>query len=91
LPSSKLWNSIAYGNGRYVATCLNSSVFATSTDGINWTSNTALWGLWSGITYGNGVFTVVGNGTTALTSSDGLSWTQRTISNNNWSSITFRN
>ena len=35
--TSREWQSVCYGNGKYVAVVYNSNYFAYSTDGINWT------------------------------------------------------
>ncbi|PRW79267.1 hypothetical protein C7A10_32625, partial [Pseudomonas fluorescens] len=71
-----------------------SGTASTSPDGITWTGralpvNTN----WQSVTYGNGVFVAVANGSTiAATSPDGITWTQRTLpASASWQSVTFGN
>ena len=40
LPASANWHDIAYGNGTFAAVAFNSSIAATSADGITWTQRT---------------------------------------------------
>lgn len=63
------WESIAYGNGRWVAVgdCSDGikDCVVYSTDGINWSVGTPIGGgndLWSSVTYGNGRFVAVACG-----------------------------
>jgi len=75
---SDVFNSIAYGNGLYVAVG-NSGVIWTSTDTINWTPHTShTTNILYGIAYGNNTFTAAGQSGIILTSPDGTSWTART-------------
>jgi hypothetical protein len=79
LTGNDYWNSLTYGNGKYVAVS-NASVnsFATSTDGLNWTVQPFGCGRWFGLTYANNEFIAVGlNG--AATSADGQSWTSLSL------------
>jgi hypothetical protein len=46
--------------------------------GTTWTARTMQDKSLKGVTYGNGLFVVVGDGGAILTSPDGVSWTQRT-------------
>src|SRR5258708_28368085 len=57
LPSSQNWSSVTYGNGVFVAVAYNSTVAATSPDGIT-PADRALPRShdWYSVTYGNGVF-----------------------------------
>lgn len=94
LPNSTNWNSVAYGNGLFVAVSYNSSDAATSPDGITWTKRTLpTSAFWSSVTYGNGLFVAVAyNSSIAATSPDGINWTQRTLSRAaTWFSITYGN
>ena len=90
LPNQRLWNSIAYGNGKYVAVAESSQFMAVSSDGINWSEYYTLYGQWKSITYGNSknIFVAITDGPIAGTSTDGISWTQRSISNRSWYDIT---
>jgi len=82
-------NSIAYGNGKFVAG-LNNGRMATSTDGTNWTivenSTFGEYGVISKIIYGNNTFVAVGldMGNSGLaskvvTSENGTTWTAANI------------
>lgn len=93
-PGADFLDSVAYGNGRYVAADRSGGILS-SPDGISWTRHDAP-GSWWGITYGNGTYVAVGknssdNAATA-TSTDGISWDvvdQGNIATN--SSISFGN
>ena len=103
------WSSIAYGNGKFVAVGYVSDYSAvpqimTSTDGVNWTtqsvpmnppSNIQTTQGWGPITYANGLFVVLrsGNDKSVMTSSDGVNWTLRTTPNYSrmWNGITYGN
>lgn len=68
--------SVAYGNGRFVATAHG---LVTSTDGVNWTRVPDSPGA-RAIAYGNAGFVAVGgddDGAAVWTSADGLSWARR--------------
>ena len=104
------WNSIAYGNGVFVAIGVktsspssNSKIATTSSDyGLTWTApyiitanlNYSIY--WKSITFGNGVFVIVGRGgspcTQAYSTDNGASWT--TASSpiaGDWESVAFGN
>lgn len=76
VPNSK----VVYGNGTYVAFNYSNTNIYMSSDGSSWIirtsgiSNSAF----SGITYGNGAFVVVGDNGTIITSGDGVFWSART-------------
>ena len=95
LPSSSNWNSIAYGNNRFVAVSNTSGTIAAySLDGITWTASTLpATAQWTKVTYGQGVFLAVSTTTAAATSPDGVTWTARTTSTaaSGFSSVTFGN
>jgi len=95
------WNSIAYGNGTFVAIADNfmygGNAVATSTDGIVWT-NRILPSLayWQSVTYGDGRFVVIAGGyygsNKVATSTDGITWTVGTMSETkSWYSVTYGN
>ena len=75
LPSSSSWNSVAYGNGVFVAVADDTNA-AYSVDGINWTPSPG--GAPSdgvSVTYGNGVFVAISGGTNTVYSTNGIDWT----------------
>ena len=98
------WDSVAYGNGIFVAVGAAAGYgFAgvmTSPDGITWTSRVAAisGATWGGVTFGNGIFVAVssccGIGNGVMTSSDGITWTSRNSvasQSDNWNDVTFGN
>jgi len=92
------WNSVAYGNGLFVAVSSSGTGnrVMTSPDGINWTLQTsAADNNWYGVTYGNGLFVAVaqsGTGDHVMTSPDGINWTIRTPpADNQWNSVVYGN
>jgi hypothetical protein len=97
--SNQSWQSVAYGNGRFVA--IATAVSGTddvmySVDGVTWTllSTGFAFTSWRAITYGNGLFVVVGSGALdtdrVMTSPNGISWTLRTASAlNTWRSVAY--
>ena len=96
------WQSIAYGNGVFVAVAGSTGAGSatdyvmTSPDGITWTSRTpAVVNQWRSVTYGNGLFVAVagsGTGNRVMTSPDGSTWTIRTSpADNEWRSVTYGN
>ena len=86
------YESICYGDGKFVAAPFNSNVAVYSTDGINWTQTTLpVVGTWYSIAYGNNKFVAVSNNGKIVYSADGITWTQvNTLSINNiWRSIIY--
>ncbi|MBK9502653.1 MAG: hypothetical protein IPO06_25375 [Leptospiraceae bacterium] len=61
--------------------------------GSTWTARTLPSSqVWRSVTYANGVFVAVGNGTAVATSPDGITWTDRTMpSSALWWSVTYGN
>ena len=102
LPLSGYWNSLAYGNGVFVAVGnTNGQNAATSTDGMTWTSR-AMPSLndanlpWQAITFGNGKFVALpGNSndtnTISAVSTDGVTWTTGTLPSASWKSVAYFN
>ena len=93
------WESVAYGNGIFVAVGATNGVM-TSPDGITWTSRVAAVAsaVWEGVTFANGIFVAVGFKSSApnaiMTSSDGINWTARnsvSIPSDDWNDVTFGN
>ena len=96
MPSVAYWQSVAYGNGKFVAIAYASNIVAYSSDGINWTRSTlssvAVNLNWRSVTYGDGKFVAIAYGSIAVAySSDGINWTRsNTLSiNQYWQSITY--
>ena len=60
------FESVTYGNGKYVAVAYNSNAAAYSTDGITWTAVTMPFSAyWQSVTYGNGKYVAVSNNNVA--------------------------
>lgn len=103
--SASGWASITYGDGTFVAiasykvpegggTGLPTNVAATSTDGINWTQKTLpATVFWDAITYGNGKFVAVSNGSniSAVSTDGGETWTQGTLPGSYGWKVTYGN
>ena len=85
--------SVAYGNGLFVAVGSSAGHVATSPDGITWTTRTpSLAANWQSVAYGNGLFVAVSYGGNVMTSPDGITWITRTASETNqWVSIVYAN
>ena len=89
------FNSVAYGAGRYLAIAAQSSsswVPYSSTDGLTWSSSTAVNATTriSGVCYGGGLFVAVGYfGSYIATSPDGINWTQRASPGIYFQSVTY--
>ena len=97
------WESIAYGNGKFVAVGSNGNA-AYSTDGINWTpinmyfSDEITENIWmESVAFGNGKFVAVGRANyddtpDAAYSTDGINWTQTYLQTDViWYSIAYGN
>ena len=89
------WNQIpealqgvAFGNGMFVAVSQYQEV-TTSSDGITWSSPSALNGQWDSVVYGDGKFVAVAGDGKVATSTDGATWTTPILLPGAWSSITF--
>ena len=76
MPSSASWESVTYGNGKFVAVANDSNAAAYSEDGINWTASTMPSSeFWHFVNYGNGRFVaVVYDSGKAAFSYDGITW-----------------
>lgn len=70
------WSSLTFGLGLYVSV---SNIIATSPDGTIWTQRTAPDVNYTGITFGNGIFVAVGDGTIVY-STTGSIWISLEIS-----------
>lgn len=94
MPSYAWWNSITYGNGKFVAVVYESNKAAYSNDGITWTATTLPSNeMWNSVTYGNGKFVAIADDSvTAAYSEDGITWTATTMTNSErWSSVAYGN
>ena len=92
MPSTQRWESVCYGNGKYVAVAGVSNIMAYSTDGINWTeANMPTNQSWTSVCYGNGKFVAVGNFGTAY-STNGINWIEGTMPSSGsggWTSVCY--
>jgi hypothetical protein len=83
LPDGADWNSVTYGNGKFVAVAKSDSTVtqtAYSTDGQSWSSGSFVGGAES-VVFGNGRFVAIEGTTsnTAFYSLDGINWTATTL------------
>jgi len=94
ISSSYAWNSVAYGNGVFVAVAIDYGI-AYSRDGINWVLNSGsiTTNYWTSVTFGRGLFVAVANAGSnrLMTSPDGINWTVRTVEGYAWTSVTYGN
>ena len=78
MPMNAQWNSIDYGNGKFVATQYGSSSYtaAYSADGANWTSVTLPVRRLNAVAYGDNKFVVISENytNTIAYSTDGIVW-----------------
>ena len=95
LPSTAIWASVTYGNGRFVAVSGEADKAVYSEDGVNWTEiilpSSSTYG-WNSVVYGNGKFMAVRKGTTqsAAYSEDGVNWIATSLPiSTNWTSVTY--
>ena len=96
LPSNTYWNSVAYGNGVFVAVVQSSNMAAYSTNGgVTWTASTLPSSLtWNSVAYGNGTFVAVAQSSNmaAYSTNGGVTWMSGTLpSNTYWQSIAYGN
>ena len=86
------WNSVAYGNGMYVAVAQNGTDrVMTSPDGVTWSPISVGADTWKTITYGNGLFVAVALDGGVMTSPDGVTWTAGTnlSGGSGWNSVAY--
>jgi hypothetical protein len=95
LTSNTLWNSIAYGNGRWVTVSnFDASSNYTTDPTALWTAGGTLGGGagWQSICYGNGVFMAVKTGSTSASySTNGTTWnaTGALPASVNWTGVAY--
>ena len=90
--SKKYWQSVTYGDGKFVAVPYNNSVGVYSIDGVNWsTYNLPSNKKWSSITYGGGKFIAVAeSSSTGAYSFDGVNWHECSLPRHSyWASIAY--
>ena len=98
------WQSLAYGNSRYVAVgrpvAGQADRVMTSPNGITWTATEHSQGPvnLNDVVFANNLFVAVAshnpagdNGVRVMTSADGISWTARTAPNADWQSVAYGN
>ena len=95
LPASRSWQSVTYGDGKYVAVANNSSAGAYSTDGISWTEfSLPAYRKWFSVAYGNDKFVAVAfDSDKGAYSTDGITWTEFSLPANSssWSNVVYGN
>ncbi len=92
LPTSAKWQSICYGNGKFVAIAYYEKYVAYSTDGVTWKqANLPSSRPWISVCYGNGKFVMISGHSSSNTttkylaySSDGITWTESTMPTARW-------
>lgn len=91
-PEANSWQTIAFGNGVFVIASSNgTNRIMTSPDGVTWTPRTSGASVFYDVTYGAGLFVLVGNGV-IRTSPDGVTWTGQTSPQANpWITVTYGN
>lgn len=91
--SSGYWSAVAYGAGLYVALQANTTQFATSIDGQNWTLYTSLpvSANWSQLVWNGTMFVAIANGSAVtLSSTNGTTWTQNAMpSSSSWNQLAY--
>jgi hypothetical protein len=89
IPTTRVWQSMAFGNGVYVTTADATTGYATSPDAITWVNRVfPSSGNWR-VAYGAGVFVAI-QGSTALRSTDGVTWDTYTLpTTKNWLNLTY--
>jgi len=78
LPQGNELVAVAHGNGRYVAVGEEGTV-VVSTNGRDWSVQSADYGHFMDIAFGDGVFVAITQERQAFTSTDGITWTSRRL------------
>lgn len=78
MPAQRNWQSVAFGDGKFVSLAFDSDKAAYSTDGVLWKEmSMPSSAYWKGIVYGNGKFIAVATTSNKTAySSDGINWTE---------------
>ena len=89
------WNSVAFGNGKFVAVGLSDSTLTQtmySIDGVTWSTGSYIGGC-EAVTFGNGRFVAIDgtSSTSAFISLDGINWIAATLpgASASWKTITY--
>ena len=96
-PDGRYYDDVVYGNGLFVAITRGSSqAVMTSPDGISWTLRSTpapVPSLWNSVTYGNGMYVVVGDYGNTMYSSDGVNWALGNIPDafGSWTDVAYGN
>lgn len=87
------WESIAYGNGKFVTLANGGTSFAYSADGAVWYEGSLPFrGSWTAIAYGDNKFVAVAPGDKFAYSEDGVIWTEELFPlSYDWRGIAFGN
>lgn len=92
MPTARVWMSITYGNGKFIAVAKGTDVYAYSSDGITWTEGYLPSSRdWMSVTFGNGLFVAVASNNKYAYSSDGENWTEDSFTGTGWKSIAYGN
>jgi outer membrane protein OmpA-like peptidoglycan-associated protein len=96
--NSNGWNSIAFGNGKFVAVgpSANGDGVMSSTDGKTWIASSGIPNNpWTSVAFGNGTFVAVaptGIGNRIIFSKDGVNWTTSALTDDfNWGWVKYGN
>ena len=93
IPNAQSWQSVCYGNGKYVATAYGTTM-AYSTDGISWNiGNMPSEQQWCSVCYGNGKFVAISYANNKYAySTDGINWTGGSMPRDHyWCSVCYGN
>ena len=81
--TNQTWKSVTYGSDKFVAvqSSGSSNVYATSNDGITWTTSTLpISGMFEAVAYGsNGFITIKNSSNQGVISKDGVTWSTMTM------------
>lgn len=92
MPTARVWMSVTFGNGKFIAVAKGTEHYAYSSDGITWTEGTLPSSRdWMSVTFGNGLFVAVTDGGKYAYSSDGVNWTEDSFTGTGWKSIAYGN
>src|SRR5690242_13219041 len=89
LPATQGWNAITANGSLFLAIASGSTVGATATDGVTWTSRTLPFAASKAVTSNGTIFVLFGTGTNVATSADGITWVTHVlpVSANIWTGV----
>jgi hypothetical protein len=96
-PADNIWNSVAYGNGVFVAVASTgvNRVMRSIDNGVTWSLCASVEANeWNSVVFGNGVFVAVAStGVNRVMRSidNGVTWTVISVQANEWNSVAFGN